>query len=106
LLSAAASSAIDGKTSGRHGLVPDRVTKKFVVHPNGTLFFTNIKKGNPYKVWQEYLANWKLIYRAEDEIVNLLTAAGFRTDSFKIEKDETGLTFLVTVNGPRSFCAP
>jgi len=73
---------------------------------NGTLFFTNIKKGNPYKVWQEYLANWKLIYRAEDEIVNLLTAAGFRADSFKIEKDETGLTFLVTVNRPKSFCAP
>jgi len=78
---------------------------KFLIQ-NGTLFFTNIKKGNPYKVWQEYLANWKLIYRAEDEIVNLLTAAGFRADSFKIEKDETGLTFLVTVNCPKSFCAP
>jgi extracellular factor (EF) 3-hydroxypalmitic acid methyl ester biosynthesis protein len=73
---------------------------------NGTLFFTNIKKGNPYKVWQEYLANWKLIYRTEDEIVNLLTNAGFLPGSFNIEKDETGLTFLVTVNPPGSFCAP
>jgi len=73
---------------------------------NGTLFFTNIKKGNPYKVWQEYLANWKLIYRDEDEIVTLLTNAGFATDSFNIEKDETGLTFLVKVKSPISFYAP
>ena len=32
MLSAAASSAIDGKTSGKPGLVPDNFTKKFVVH--------------------------------------------------------------------------
>jgi len=64
----------------------------------GILFFTNIKKGNPYKVWQEYLADWKLIYRSEDDLVSLLTTAGFSNTAFKIEKDETGLTFLVTVN--------
>ncbi len=64
---------------------------------NSTLFFTNIKKGNPYQVWQEYLADWKLIYRDEDEIRNLLTEVGFPDDAIKIEKDETGLTFLVTV---------
>jgi hypothetical protein len=62
-----------------------------------TLFFTNIKKENPYKVWQEYLADWKLIYRSEDEIRSLLYAAGVGEDQIKIEKDETGLTFLVTV---------
>jgi ubiquinone/menaquinone biosynthesis C-methylase UbiE len=63
---------------------------------NSTLFFANIKKDNPYKVWQEYLANWKLIYRDEDNIVSLLCAAGFSESAIKIEKDETGLTFLVT----------
>lgn len=64
---------------------------------NGILFFSNIKKDNPFKVWQEYLADWKLIYRTEDDIVNLLTAAGFPDNAIRIEKDETGLTFLVTV---------
>ncbi len=64
----------------------------------GVLFFTNVKTDNPYRVWQEYLANWKLVYRSEDDIANLLTDAGFTANDFKIEKDETGLTFLVTVN--------
>jgi SAM-dependent methyltransferase len=68
-----------------------------LLNKNGMLFFTNIKKGNPYKVWQEYLADWKLIYRSEDDLVNLLTIAGFSNNAFKIEKDETGLTFLATV---------
>jgi SAM-dependent methyltransferase len=62
------------------------------------LFFTNIKKDNPYKVWQEYLADWKLVYRSEDEIRGLLNDAGFDDGTIKIEKDETGLTFLVTVH--------
>ncbi|MBI4847819.1 MAG: class I SAM-dependent methyltransferase [Nitrospirae bacterium] len=71
-----------------------------MLNQNGILFFTNIKKGNPYKVWQEYLADWKLIYRGKDEIIGLLTSAGFSTGDFKIEKDETGLTFLVTAQKP------
>ncbi|MBI5055772.1 MAG: class I SAM-dependent methyltransferase [Nitrospirae bacterium] len=71
-----------------------------MLNQNGILFFTNIKRGNPYKVWQEYLADWKLIYRDEDEIIGLLTAAGFSPSDFKIEKDETGLTFLVTAQKP------
>ena len=31
------------------------------------------------------------------DIVNLLTAPGFPDNAIRIEKDETGLTFLVTV---------
>ena len=69
-----------------------------LLNQTGILFFTNIKKGNPYKAWQEYLADWKLIYRSEEHLVGLLTTAGFSNNAFKIEKDETGLTFLVTVN--------
>ena len=64
---------------------------------NSILFFSNIKKDNPFKVWQEYLADWRLVYRTEDDIISLLAAAGFPDDAVRIEKDETGLTFLVTV---------
>ena len=73
-------------------------TLQTLLNRNSTLFFTNIKKDNPYQVWQEYLADWKLVYRSEDDIIKLLTTAGFSTGAIKIEKDETGLTFLVTVN--------
>jgi hypothetical protein len=43
----------------------------------------------------EYLADWKLNYRSEDDIRGLMTDAGFSEDSIEISKDETGLTYFV-----------
>ena len=70
---------------------------KCLLNGNSTLFFTNATVGNPFQVWIEYLADWKLFYRSNNEIMKLLTDAGFPDNSIKIEKDATGLTFLVTV---------
>ncbi len=61
----------------------------------GHLFFANAVKGNPFRVWMEYLADWKLNYRSEDEITQLLLGAGFSDSAISIVKDETGLSFLV-----------
>ena len=70
---------------------------KSLLNGNSTLFFTNATEGNPFQVWIEYLADWKLNYRSKDTIMKLLNDAGFSEGSIKIEKDATGLTFLVTV---------
>ena len=64
---------------------------------DGTLFFANSAEGNPFRVWMEYLADWKLNYRSEDNITRLLAAAGFSDKAIKLNKGETGLTFLVKV---------
>jgi cyclopropane fatty-acyl-phospholipid synthase-like methyltransferase len=71
---------------------------KKLLKKDGNLFFANAVKGNPFRVWMEYLADWKLFYRSEDDIINLLTTSGFSDSAIKIEKDGTGLTFLVTVS--------
>jgi LSD1 subclass zinc finger protein len=70
---------------------------KSLLNGNSTLFFTNSTEGNPFRVWIEYLADWKLFYRSKDHIMELLTDAGFPQNSIKIENDATNLTFLVTV---------
>ena len=70
---------------------------KSLLNGNSTLFFTNSTEGNPFRVWIEYLADWKLFYRSKDHIMKLLTDAGFPQNSIKIENDATNLTFLVTV---------
>jgi len=46
-------------------------------------------------VWMEYLADWKLNYRSEDDIRSLMTDAGFNRQAIEIRKDETGLTYFV-----------
>lgn len=93
-------------TGGLFDHISDKHVSFFLKHTlnkllkkEGTLFFTNAVRENPFRVWMEYLTDWKLNYRSDDDIVLLLSDAGFRRDAMKISKDETGLTFLVTVNG-------
>ncbi len=64
---------------------------------DGTLFFANAVEGNPFRVWMEYLADWRLNYRSEENIAGLLAAAGVSDKAVDINKGETGLTFLVKV---------
>lgn len=74
-------------------------TLNTLLKKDGALFFANAAEGNPFRVWMEYLADWKLNYRTEDDIIGFLHAAGYSEKSVNIQKDETGLTFLVKVNG-------
>jgi len=65
--------------------------------PGGTLFFTNIKKDNPYRIYMEYLSDWILIERREEDIYRLLAESGLNDHEIKISLDDTGLTFLVEI---------
>ena len=53
--------------------------------PEGALIFTNIRRGNAYRVWLEYLANWELTERDGDRVLDCcreagIPAAAVRTD--------------------------
>jgi extracellular factor (EF) 3-hydroxypalmitic acid methyl ester biosynthesis protein len=64
--------------------------------PQGELVFTNIKRGNPYRVWLEYFGNWNLTERDESEVVRSCTEGGIPKSAIKVQLDETGLTLMVT----------
>ncbi|ALA59611.1 class I SAM-dependent methyltransferase [Nitrospira moscoviensis] len=66
-----------------------------MLKPEGSLCFTNIAAGNPYRVWMEYLANWSLIERSDDDIRRLLSNGGFNADRMSLARDGTELTYLV-----------
>jgi hypothetical protein len=42
---------------------------------NGKIFFTNIDKNNPYRVFMEYTSDWILIERSEDDLISLIVNA-------------------------------
>jgi len=81
--------------SDRHVAFFLKQTAKILLNEGGRLFFANSIEENPFKVWMEYLADWKLNYRSEEDIRGLMTEAGFSEESIKISKDETGLTYFV-----------
>ena len=65
--------------------------------PGGVLFFTNIAEGNPYRSLIEYVGDWFLIERSRDMLLELAEAADIPLDAVTIERDESGLAFLVEI---------
>lgn len=63
----------------------------------GRLVFTNLAKGNPFRVWLEYVADWPLLERSEEDLLNLAEGAGLRP-SMTLARDATGLAILASVS--------
>jgi SAM-dependent methyltransferase len=77
-------------------LVLRQIKKKLV--PDGRLFLTNIAKGNPFRVQMEYLGDWVLIERSEEELEQLIRKSFGESSLVDFERDYTGLAILATVS--------
>ena len=64
--------------------------------PEGRILFTNIGRGNPFRVWLEYLANWRLIERSESDIVELCRSAEIPVEP-SLVRDATGLSIVAVL---------
>jgi hypothetical protein len=71
-----------------------------LIRPGGRFFFTNIARGNPYRHWIDYLANWSLIERSEQDVATLV-ATGGRDFQLQILRDSTGLALLASATRSR-----
>lgn len=63
--------------------------------PGGRIVFTNIASGNPFRVWIEYLGDWKLIERSEEDIARICVSAGVPAPV--MVRDATSLAIVATV---------
>ena len=67
--------------------------------PGGRILFTNIGRGNPFRVWLEYLADWRLIERSEDDLIALCRDAQIPVPPILV-RDATGLSIVATLRRP------
>jgi SAM-dependent methyltransferase len=68
-----------------------------LLRPDGSFFFTNIARGNPWRPLIEYFGDWFLIERSREQIEDLCLAAGISSRGIEISRDSTGLALLVDV---------
>jgi ubiquinone/menaquinone biosynthesis C-methylase UbiE len=54
-----------------------RAVARDLLASGGTFLFTNIARGNPYRVLMEYGANWTLIERSEEQVLGALHSKRF-----------------------------
>ena len=77
------------------GLVLRQIKQRLT--PDGKLFFTNIAKGNPFRIQMEYLGDWVLIERTEEDLENMINKSFGGKPEIDFQRDFTGLAILATV---------
>ena len=69
--------------------------------PGGRIVFTNIACGNPFRVWIEDMADWRLIERSEEDIATICREAGIPVVPTMV-RDATSLAIVATSGGVRA----
>lgn len=68
--------------------------------PRGTLYFTNIATGNPYRLWMGVIGRWALLERTEEDLRRLCGRAGIPDRDVDLTRDTSGLAWLVQIRKP------
>lgn len=71
---------------------------KNYLNDSGKILFTNINKGNPFKYWLEYLADWILIERSIYDCYDICIKSNIHGENLKIYSEETGLALITEIN--------
>lgn len=88
--------------AGLFDYLSQRVCKKLVelfctmVKPGGIVVVTNVAASNPRKAWMEYLMEWNLIYRDNDEMLDLVPE-GIPVKYTDIQADTTGVNLFLEI---------
>jgi extracellular factor (EF) 3-hydroxypalmitic acid methyl ester biosynthesis protein len=73
-----------------------RMIQQRLLAPGGRFLLTNVRNEQPYRVWIEYLANWRLIERTAAEVQALVDEACGRNVRYTVRTEPTGLTYLLS----------
>lgn len=88
--------------AGLFDYLSQRVCKRLVelfctmVRPGGVVIVTNVATSNPRKAWMEYVMEWNLIYRNEDDMKDLVPD-GIPLHDTTVRADSTGVNLFLEI---------
>ena len=88
--------------AGLFDYLSQRVCKRLVelfctmIRPGGIVIVTNVAASNPRKAWMEYVMEWNLIYRGEEEM-NDLVPDGLNLKGTTVQADSTGVNLFLEI---------
>lgn len=91
--------------AGLFDYLSDRICRRLLeifydlVAPGGLLIATNVHPSNPWRNWMEFLAEWHLVYRTEDQFLKLAPERA-PPGAAKVEADATGVNIFLEVRKP------
>lgn len=93
--------------AGLFDYLSDRICKRLMdifydlLAPGGLLISTNVHPSNPWRNWMEYLAEWHLVYRNEDQFYKL-TPTRAPAGSSVVKAEATGVNIFLEVRKPEA----
>lgn len=91
--------------AGLFDYLSDKVCKRLmglfyrILAPGGLLIATNVHANNPARHWMEFVVDWHLVYR-DDEQFRGLAPEGFDSKNAEVICDETGVNIFMKVRKP------
>ncbi len=91
--------------AGLFDYLSDRICRRLLeifysmVAPGGLLVATNVHPSNPWKNWMEYLAEWHLVYRDEEQFLKLAPERAPK-GAATVKADPTGVNIFLEVRKP------
>ena len=88
--------------AGLFDYLSQRVCKRLVelfctmVRPGGIVIVTNVATSNPRKAWMEYVMEWNLIYRDENDMKDLVPD-GIQLKDSRVKADSTGVNLFLEI---------
>lgn len=93
--------------SGLYDYLPDKVAERLtkglyrLLRPTGRLYLGNLVAA-PDTTWMmDYVLDWKLIYRTEEDMLRLGNALTPAPSELSIERDQSGHAIFLSVRAPR-----
>ena len=81
----------------RHVVIILRQIYYYLLRDGGRLYFSNMRRRNPYRLWMSYMADWNLIERNEDDIRRIACTARIPVENLIVDTDPTTLSLLTVV---------
>jgi extracellular factor (EF) 3-hydroxypalmitic acid methyl ester biosynthesis protein len=91
--------------AGLFDYLSDRICRRLLeifydmLAPGGLLIATNVHPSNPWQNWMEYLAEWHLVYRNEEQFLKL-TPTRAPAGASVVKAEETGVNIFLEVRKP------
>ena len=91
--------------AGLFDYLSDKICKRLMglfyrlLAPGGLLIATNVHRDNPSRHWMEFVVDWHLVYRDNEEFLNL-APEGADPKTIDVSRDETGVNVFLQVRQP------
>jgi len=63
---------------------------------DGLMTIFNFSTDNPTRAYMEWIANWYLVYRTQEDMLRLGRCAGFAAEQLRVDAEETGVNLYLT----------